>query len=410
MSGRLAAIAIAIAVFAPTISLAQDIGRVRLEREAAGQAAQADKLYKAGQHAAALKLYLAERESRKVLGDGRYEAFALRGIGCCLGELGDDDGAIEAFAAARELDLGRADKGFEGYDGLLLADAQLRKGLPAEAVATLERAIPSLDQAIDRDHECDAQLSLVTARLRLGQTDKARPDAARAIALAEELDDPKRLADAWLCAGQVELELGRLSLALERIQDARDAYREQDRPTELAAATRHLAHLSYRLGHRDRAARRFEEVIALDTKLDNHASEADDRLTLATIRADLDDPAAAIREATLARDGFVALGDEPSRIEAMVVIAQSQSRTDLVAASATIDEAIERGVQAHREAPAEQVRLLLLSAELLDRLRRPTEVLTRLQSAQTLATKAGDKVSFDAIERACARLVPRSKK
>jgi tetratricopeptide (TPR) repeat protein len=392
----------------PGLSLGQDPARSRLEREAAGQAAQADTLFKVGQHAAALKLYRAERESRKTLGDARYEALALRGIGCCLAELGEEDGAIEAFTAARDLDAGRDDKGFEGYDGLLLANAQLRKGLPADAVATLDKAIPKLDQAIDRDHECDARVSLVTARLQLGQADKAQADADRSITLAEELDDPGRLADAWLVAGQVDHELGRLGLALERLQDARDAFREQDRPDHEVAATRHLANLSYRLGHPDRAARRFEDVIAIDRRLDDRTSEANDRLTLATIRLDLRDVPAATREARLALDAFRTLGDDASRIEAMVVLAQAQSRTPggLDPAATTIQEAITLGVSAYRDDPAEQIRLLLLSAELEHQLGKPSEVSSRLDAAKALATKTADASTLASVEAARRKLIP----
>ncbi len=389
-----------------SIVLGQDPARVRLEREAAGQAAQADKLFKAGQHAAALKIYRAERESRKTLGDARYEAFALRGIGCCLSELGAEDEAVEAFLAARELDANRDDKGFEGFDGLLLAKVHLRKGRPAEAVAALEQAIPKLDQAIDRDHECDARICLLTAKLRLGQADKAQGDAARSMSLAEELDDPRRLADAWLGSGLIDHELGRYGLAAERIQDARDAYRDQSRPSDEAVATRHLADLSYRLGRPDRAARRFKEAITLHAKLGDRGAEADDRLDLASILLELGDFALAINEASLARDSFAAQGDQRSRIDAMVVLAQAQSlgKGGLEAASATVKQAIGFGETTFRDSPAEQVRLLVLSAELEGGLKRPSEVTNRLDEASRIAAKVNDKSLRDVVDRARARL------
>jgi len=396
-----------VSALSPATLLGQDAARVRLEREAAGQAAQADKLLKAGRHAAALKLYRAEFASRKTLGDARYEAFALRGIGCCLVEIGDEVGAVDAFIEARKLDANRDDKGYEGYDGLLLAKTYVRLGRHADAESALERAMPKLDQAIDRDHECDARICLVTVRLRLGQAEKAQADARRAIALAEDLDDPRRLADAWLGSGLIAHELDRLSLALERIQDARDAYREQNRRSDLALATRHLAHLSYRLGGLDRAARRFAEAIAIHAKLGDRESESTDRLDLATIHLDRGDPVAAIREAALARDGFKDLGNEVSEIDALVVLAQAHSReTDgLEPACAALKETTLLGSKTYRDAPKEQIRLLLLSAEMEHRLQRRSEVAAQLDVARTLATKAEDKSLRDLVDQTQARLV-----
>ena len=46
-------------------------------------------------------IYEAERASRAALGDVRYEAYALRAIGLCHAELGDDESAIEACARAQ---------------------------------------------------------------------------------------------------------------------------------------------------------------------------------------------------------------------------------------------------------------------------------------------------------------------
>src|SRR5215213_9205142 len=98
---------------------ADEPDRARIESEATGQAAEADRLFKAGDFAAALPLYEAERASRAALGDHRYEAFAARAIGCCRARLGDHEAALVALGAARALDARREDRGFEGYDWLL---------------------------------------------------------------------------------------------------------------------------------------------------------------------------------------------------------------------------------------------------------------------------------------------------
>ena len=386
----------------------QGVNRERIEREASAQAAQADKLFKAGRFDAALKLYRAERESRKALGDARYEAYASRGIGCCLFELGDPEAALDAFRAALAVDAGRDDKGFAGYDGLLLARTELRLNRPADAATTLEAALPRLDGAVDRDHECEARIELVAARLALNAPAKALPDAARARDLGLALDDPKLLAGAWHALGRVDRDLGRLGPALMRLQDARDAYGDQDRPADRALATNDLADVAYRLGHRGRAAALFEEAAALHEKLGDPSAEADDRLDLASVRLDLGDPAASAREAALARDGFLAADDESSAIAAMVVLAQAQSRSGakdaLATAAATIRDALNHSARAHRDAPAERVRLLLLAADLESRLGRQAESSARLSEAAKLADSANDPLLRSAVAAATARL------
>lgn len=404
------AAAVVLAVAAARVT-GQGVDRGRIEREASAQAAQADKLFKAGRYDAALRLYRAERESRKALGDARYEAYASRGIGCCLFELGDPEAALDAFRAALAADLGRDDRGFAGYDGLLLGRTELRLNRPADAVATLEAALPRLDQAVDRDHECEARIELVAARLALGAPARALADAARARDLARDLDDARLLAGAWHALGRVDRDLGRLGPALMRLQDARDAYRDQDRPEDRALATNDLADVAYRLGHRDRAAGLFEEAAALHAKLGDPSAEADDRLDLASVRLDLGDPAASAREAALARDGFLAADDEPSAISAMVVLARAQSlsgaKDALATAAATVRDALDRSARAHREAPADRVRLLLLSADLESRLGRATETSARLAEAARLADSANDPLLRSAVTAATARLAPK---
>ncbi len=385
---------------------AQDVSKSRIEREATGQAIQADALFKAGNYTASLKLFRAERESRKAIGDARYEGYAVRGIGVCLVRLGDDESAVDAFAEARSIDATREDKGFEGYDGLLMAQAQMRLGRRTDAVETLGLALPKLSQAVDRDHECDARLCLAAAFLELGKPDDAIPQADRTIALAEELHDPRRLADAWFSSGLVAKGRGEFGLAAERIEDARAAYREQDRPIEIAKTTRQLADLAVRLGHPRRAARKFAESAADHAKLGDAAAEADDRLDLASVRLDLGESEASVREASLARDAYLALGDDSGTIEALVVLAEAQSRTDggLAAATDSIDVAVARSTNVFRESPADRVRLLLLSAELEHRRGRRDRVATRLEEASAVATKAKERPLIEAIADARARL------
>ena len=72
------------------------VDRGKAEAVAAGQATEADRLFKRGEWEPAMALYEAERASRAALGDVRYEAYALRAIGLCHANLGDDESAIES--------------------------------------------------------------------------------------------------------------------------------------------------------------------------------------------------------------------------------------------------------------------------------------------------------------------------
>src|SRR3954451_8734070 len=128
------------AVFGQSLAQLPAGDRARTESEARGQAAEGDRLFKQGDFAAALPFYEAERASRSALGDLRYEAYALRAIGCCHDRLGDFEAAIAAWEEARALDARRDDRGFEGYDWFLIGQAQLRLERTEAAVESLGRA------------------------------------------------------------------------------------------------------------------------------------------------------------------------------------------------------------------------------------------------------------------------------
>ena len=382
-------------------TVAFQVGTDRLEREATAQARQADALFKAGRFAPAFKLYRAERTSRGGLGDLRYEAFALRGMGCCLSALGDDEAAIEAFAEARKLDKDLDDKGFAGYDGLLRGKSLLKLDRAGDAAEALEACLPDLDQAIDRDHEVEARVCLAMARLALGEPDRAATEARRATTIAESLGDGPKLADAWFAEGLAARDLDRPGVSLERIEDARNSFREAGRKADDARATSVLADLSARLGQPRRAAKRFAEAADAHAELGDVRAEADDRLELAGLRLLLADPTSAATEADRARTSFEAEGDDQGVISALVVLAQARP----VDASKSIDEALERSTRAHRAEPAERVRLLLLSAEIESSRKRSEVVAERLREAGDIAKTTADPGLISAVDGTRARLV-----
>ena len=107
-----------------------------------------------GEWEPAIALYDAERASRAALGDVRYEAYALRAIGICRAELGDDESAIETLTALPGIGrwsaeiylmfcLGRPDVWPVGDLGIVLGLQSLfglpARPKPAEAIVLGER-------------------------------------------------------------------------------------------------------------------------------------------------------------------------------------------------------------------------------------------------------------------------------
>ena len=386
---RLARISALLASLMPAAAISQEVDRPRAEMQAAGQAAEADRLLKLGEFAAALPIYEAERASRAALGDVRYEAYALRAIGICRAELGDDEGGIESWVAARVLDLKRDDKGYAGYDDFLIAQAELRLGKVAAGIATIERALPLLSQAVDRDHEVDARLVLTRVLVTIGKAEAARPHVARAMTLAADLNDAWRLADAWASAGQVEGALGNASLAFERFSDARDAFDDQGRAAEAAWMQTTGASTLILLGRPDLALPRFEEAAAVHEHLEDNGSLSEDLAAIAGLHLEAGRLAPALASASKAVEKARDADDRPREVEARVRLAQVQgARDDWAAAAETLDEAAVLIRQVARDDPAEQIRLLLTAADADTRAGQDTRGLARLDAAARLADGA----------------------
>ncbi len=385
----LAGSSLAILLIGPEHSTAQEIDKGRAEAQAAGQAAEADRLFKLGQFDAALPIYEAERASRAALGDVRYEAYALRAIGICKAELGDDESAIESWNAARVLDVKREDRGYAGYDDFLIAQAELRLGRDERGIATLLRGLPLLSQAVDRDHEADARLVLTRTLVALGRAEEARPHVDRAMALAGELNDAWRLADGWASSGQVEGALGRISAAIERFSDAQEAFEQQGRAAEAAWMETATASSLVLLGRPDLALARFEEAAKLHEHLEDGGSLSEDLAATAGLQLEAGRLDEALKAAGRAVDEATKADDRPREVEARVRLAQVQgARGDWPAAVATLDEAVPLMRQVARDDPAERVRLLLTLADANHRAKLDPAALERLEAARAIAEES----------------------
>ena len=397
----LAVLLLAAVIPAPSIGQGQVIDRGRVESEAAGQANEADRLFKRGEWEPAIALYEAERASRAALGDIRYEAYALRAIGICRMELGDDESGIEALLKAKALDLKRDDKGYAGYDLFLIAQAEIRLDRPLDGLKTLGEALPLLSQAVDRDHEADARLVMTRTLVTLGRAEEARAHVARAIALAEGLADAWRLADAWASAGQVEGALGNASLALERFGDAQELFEEQGRAAESAWMETVAGSTLLLLGRPDLSLARFEEAARLHEHLEDGGSLAEDLSAIAGLYLEAGRAEAALVAARRAVEKAQEVDDRPREVEARVRLAQVQGQKgDWSAAAETLDEAVELIRQVARDDPAEQVRLLLTAAS-ADRLaKREPRALERLEAARRIAEDSKSPALEQVVEAA----------
>ncbi|MCA1685956.1 MAG: hypothetical protein LC745_08225 [Planctomycetia bacterium] len=247
---------------------AQD--RERVEAEARGQAAEADRLFKAGDYAAALPLYEAERGSRAVLGDRRYEAYAVRAIGCCRSNLGDDDAAIAAWHDARKIDARRDDAGFEGYDWLLIGQAHLRRGRVAQADGRPGLAAERADDARREFASLGVKAGSAAASRALGEAlaDLERLDAA-ATALEEaargheDLDDVPGLARDLTLLAAVRADSGDPAGAVEVARRAARVHHDADDPSGELDALVALASYQDQAGQRADAAATLAEAVEI---------------------------------------------------------------------------------------------------------------------------------------------------
>jgi tetratricopeptide (TPR) repeat protein len=253
------------------------------------------------------------------------------------------------------LDLKREDKGYAGYDLLLIARAEDRLGRLLDSIKTLEKALPMLSTAIDRDHEADARLYLSRILLNLGRAEEARPHVARAMVLAEELKENLRICDSWAASGQIEGALGNLStLAL--------------------------------MGRPDLALARFEEAARRHEHLEDGGSLAEDLSAIAGLQLDFNRPDEALAAAQKAVEKAQEVDDRPREVEARVRLSQVQGRKgDWSAAAETLDEAVILIRQVYRDEPFEQIRLILTAAATDHRAKLDHKALERLELAKKIA-------------------------
>jgi tetratricopeptide (TPR) repeat protein len=381
-----------------------DEERARLEAEATGQAAEADRLLKAGNYAAALTLYKAERTSRAALGDIRYEAYAIRGVGCCHAGLGELEAAIAAWREAQKLDAKRADRGFEGYDRVLIGEAQIRLGRTQEAIPTLREALPLLAQGADREHEADARLLLAEALREAGQPELGRPHLDRALELARALQDTLRTARARAALGQLALERGEAAQAADAFRNARSIYQEQGRVAEVALMDRFLGDALLELGQREAALACIEQAAKIHAEQHDSTGLGDDLEWLSAFKFTNNEFEAARKLAVQVVEARRKADDPIGEVEALVHLAHCQTRLgDWRTATETLNTALH--LVRRDGQPADKVRLLILAADVARKTgsEGKASAATWLDEAQKIAQKANDPALVQAVTEARRR-------
>ena len=383
---------------APSLAWAQT-DRARLEAEARGQATEADQRFKEKDYEGALILYQAERASRAVLGDLRYEAYAARACGCCLAELGQYDAAVEAWNDARRLDAKREDAGFEGYDSLLIGNMCVGIGRLREAEEALEQALRRLSKAGDREHEAEARRLLGRVLTLTGRADESEAHFERAWELATALHDEKRLGDIGADWGLAALAFEAPGRAFELWDDARRAFEACNVPGAVALIERQLGDALIALGLPEAAAAHVEQAVAGHERLGDLLKLADDLNFLAELKAAANAFPEAVALARRAASACHDADDAEAEREALVVVAQFQSLAgDWKQSAATLDGALTL-VRRDGEA-ADRVRLLILAADVERRAGAVDRERALFDEADRTASAAKDDALVEAVARA----------
>ncbi|MEV0158226.1 helix-turn-helix domain-containing protein [Micromonospora sp. NPDC050686] len=221
-------------------------------------------------------------------GDDAGEAAMLRGLGSCLIELDDLDGAVSALRRARALAeeigdpvgaaLARKDTGFAmGLAGLLEeAEAELRgaaeelgrvsrnpnralalaslgfvlrqRGDTTAAVDHIRSALAIARACGDRFTQAYALRVLAGALLASGQAAEAERAARRAVRLFQQIDDPIGAAQSQRALGEALVQdPGRLAEAEQALTAAEDIFREREHRWGLALTELSLGEIGVRV-------------------------------------------------------------------------------------------------------------------------------------------------------------------
>jgi tetratricopeptide (TPR) repeat protein len=301
--------------------------------------------------------------------------------------LGDREAAIAAWSAARTLDARRDDRGFEGYDWFLIGQAQLQLDRAKEGVDSLTRALPLLSQAIDRDHEADARVLMAFALTERGEPETALEHLERSLELARVLDDPRREAAALAQLGRVDLIRGEPGPAVEWLSEAREGFLALGEEAEAAAMDRVMGEAMIALELPDVALARVESAAESHQRLEAPALLGDDLRFLAGIQLEQGNLPAARELAGRAAAAFRSAEDPTGEIDALVALARGQGfGNDWTAAASTLRLAL--GLVRQHGEPSEQVRLLILAADIERRADHVERSSALLDEAQSIARRA----------------------
>jgi tetratricopeptide (TPR) repeat protein len=381
-----------------------DEERVRIEADARAQADEADRLFKLHDYDAAIPIYQAERASRALLKDSRYEAYAVRAIGLCRGELEQYEAAIEAFGEAAAIDAKRGDIGMQGCDLFLLGKCRLFLGESKESAGTLEKAIGLLVEGKDRDHEAEARVVRGRALDRSGRLVEAVAELRRAATVAYEIGDEDRLAESWLEEADIALRLGESPLALELLTDSRILVSKSKKAAMTARCDRLLGDALTAIGRVDAARFPVERAAAEHRELEDFAGLAEDLRFLAILAIESGEFEKALRLATERIAAESRSGDVPLIVDAYLQKAEAERFSgDFTGESHSLEQAYKVASDA-KSAPSFSIPLLVRRAD-CERDRKDFKLAGELlNQAERLAREARDDDLLSEIAEARADL------
>lgn len=184
-------------------------------------------------------------------------------------------GEISEVELQRALaDLDSKDDAMGGRLYLALADVQEHLGRNRDALETLEKAIPRLEE---NGRRVDLQLAFELkgrAAFGLRDIDLAQKAFDEALRLARELEDPALIADILSQYGYLHFSNRQLQAAEAMYQESLECYRHFALNTDagrrgVAAQLSHLGHVAYARGDFEKAETCHRQALATYTELDD---------------------------------------------------------------------------------------------------------------------------------------------
>lgn len=286
---------------------------------------------------------------------------------------------------------------------LLLAEARLRLGDPAGALALLDESIPVLVRAGDRPAHRRAVNLQGAARFEMGDLAGAEESFARALELGNAEDDALLVARATNNLGAIANIRGRREAALALYQLAVPAYQRIGSAVGLAESYHNMA-----ITYRD--ARQLERADEYESRAIEFAREAGSARLLAMARAGRAELSLLRGDARLADAGasraaeeYGAIPDPVGEADALRLVGAARAaRGEVTAAMRVLERAL--GLAHEHGSVLIEAEALRTRAELHRAVGRPGDARADAVAARAIFDRLGAAEERDAVERLLATL------